>query len=155
MKYFSLRPPRDSMNIYGGGQNMNTFMRAQSPADVAGRVFQGVEDHFDDAGKQLKSYGIGVFYDALYVPADKASIIEDELNRYGVEFYTAEIITEYDTYSAFRTFNLKKPDDTSPMCRMPNDIGKWVLSIEQYYSEEFLDFLGKHFPMENFFRISP
>ena len=81
MKSFSLYEPDDAVQIYTHYPESNDFNLAQSPEVFAGKVIEGEEDHFDDAGNRLKSYGIGLFYNALYVPVDKASIIEDQLTE--------------------------------------------------------------------------
>lgn len=155
MKYFSLREPRGAVQIYAPSTNMRDFVLAQSPETVAGKVIEGEEDHFDDAGNRQKSYGIGMFYDALYVPVDKASIIGNKLTDASVDFYTAEIMTLQGNYTAFRSFNLYDEFDPKPMFRLLHSESPRRLQVDQYFSEEFLDFLGEHFPMENFYRINP
>lgn len=154
MKYFSLKEPRDAVQIYASSANMSDFVLAQSPEVVAGKVIEGEEDHFDDAGNRLKFYGIGMFYDALYVPVDKASIIEDQLTGSGVVFYTAKIMTLQGEYVAFRSFNLFDALNPVPMCRAVHRDDPSLMGADQYFSEEFLDFLGQHFPMQGFPRIS-
>ena len=118
-------------------------------------MIEGEEDHFDEAGTRQKSYGIGKFYDALYVPVDKASIIGNKLTDASVDFYTAEIMTLQGNYTAFRSFNLYDEFDPKPMFRLLHSESPRRLQVDQYFSEEFLDFLGEHFPMENFYRINP
>ena len=61
MKYFSLKEPRDAVWIYAHCPDINHFGLAQSPEVVAGKVYEGEENHFDGAGNQLKSYGVGLF----------------------------------------------------------------------------------------------
>ena len=62
MKYFSLKEPRDAVWIYAHCPDINHFGLAQSPEVVAGKVYEGEESHFDGAGNQLKSYGVGAFF---------------------------------------------------------------------------------------------
>jgi hypothetical protein len=154
VKYFSLREPRDAVQIYAHYSDSNNFNLAQSPEVFAGKVVEGEEDHFDDAGNQLKSYGIGLFYNALYVPVDKASIIEDQLAGSGVDFYTAQIVTAQNEYTAFRSFNLFDESNPVPMCRRVHPTHDDFLYTKQYFSEEFLDFLSEHFDFRDFYRIS-
>lgn len=154
MKYFSLKEPRDAVQIYAHYSGSNDFNLAQSPEVFAGKVIEGEEDHFDDDGNRLKSYGIGLFYNALYVPVDKASIIEDQLAGSGVDFYTAKIMTLQGEYVAFRSFNLFDALNPVPMCRRLHPNHDDFLYIKQYFSEEFLDFLSEHFHIQDFYRIS-
>lgn len=154
MRYFSLSQPNDSIEIYAHNQNINSFNRARTSESVSGKIYYGEEDHFDSNGNLQKFYGIGIFYNALYVPVEKAEIIVDKLTKSKVEFYTSRILTDQGEYIAFRTLNVYKPDDCAPMCRMPYHKDPSRLDVKQYYSEEFLDFLGEHFSMENFSRIN-
>ena len=154
MKYFSLREPRDAVQIYAHYSDSNDFNLAQSPEVFAGKVVEGEEDHFDDAGDQLKSYGIGLFYNALYVPVDKASIIRDKLVESGVEFYTAQVVTAQNEYTAFRSFNLFDESHPKPMCRVLRRDHPHLMEADDYFSEEFLDFLSEHFDVQDFYRIS-
>lgn len=154
MKYFSLKEPRDAVWIYAHCPDINHFGLAQSPEVVAGKVYEGEENHFDGAGNQLKSYGVGLFYGALYVPVDKASIIRDKLVDEGVDFYTAEVKTLQGDYTAFRPFNLFDESNPAPMCRLLRRDRPHLMEADDYFSEEFLDFLGEHFQIQDFYRIS-
>ena len=154
MKYFSLYEPDDAVQIYTHYPESNDFNLAQSPEVVAGKVIEGEENHFDDAGNRLQSYGIGMFYGALYVPADKASIIRDKLVESGVEFYTAQVVTAQNEYTAFRSFNLFDESNPKPMCRVLRRDRPHLMEAQQYFSEEFLDFLSEHFDFRDFYRIS-
>ena len=154
MKYFLLYEPDDAVQIYAHYSDSNDFNLAQSPEVFAGKVVEGEEDHFDDAGDQLKSYGIGLFYNALYVPVDKASIIRDKLVESGVEFYTAQVVTAQNEYTAFRSFNLFDESNPKPMCRVLRRDHPHLMEADDYFSEEFLDFLSEHFDVQDFYRIS-
>ena len=155
MKYFSLKEPRNAMKIYASSADMGDFALGQSPETAAGKVFEGEENHFDDAGNRLQSYGIGMFYGALYVPADKASIIRDKLVESGVEFYTAQVVTAQNEYTAFRSFNLFDESNPKPMCRVLRRDHPHLMEADDYFSEEFLDFLSEHFDFQDFYRINP
>ena len=155
MKYFLLYEPDDAVQIYAHYSDSNDFNLAQSPEVFAGKVVEGEEDHFDDAGDQLKSYGIGLFYNALYVPVDKASIIRDKLVESGVEFYTAQVVTAQNEYTAFRSFNLFDESNPKPMCRVLRRDHPHLMEADDYFSEEFLDFLSEHFDVQDFYRINP
>ena len=105
MKIYTIVAPRDACGMYFQDESNLTYERAVKKANFEGLAREAFEDRVDDDGSALKQYGIGLYYDALYVEAGKEKIIEDELSRTGTDYAVSTVETQLGEYIAFRSFN--------------------------------------------------
>jgi len=118
MKIYTIVVPRDACGMYFQDESNLTYERAVKKANFEGLAREAFEDRVDDDGSALKQYGIGLYYDALYVEAGKEKIIEDELRRTGTDYAVSTVETQLGEYIAFRSFNFCDEIEGASMCRL-------------------------------------
>lgn len=154
MKIYTIVAPRDACGMYFQDESNLTYARAVKRANFEGLTREAFEDRVDDDGNALKQYGIGLYYDALYVEAGKEKIIEDELRRTGTDYAVSTVETQLGEYIAFRSFNFCDEIEGASMCRLRKDVNPAEPKVLECFSEEFIDFLSKNFDFSAFTPIA-
>ena len=154
MKIYTIVAPRDACGMYFQDESNLTYERAVKKANFEGLAREAFEDRVDDDGSALKQYGIGLYYDALYVEAGKEKIIEDELSRTGTDYAVSTVETQLGEYIAFRSFNFCDEIEGASMCRLRKDTNPAEPKVSECFSEEFIDFLSKNFDLSAFTPIA-
>ena len=154
MKIYNIVAPRDACGMYFQDESNLIYARAVTRANFEGLTRDAFEDRVDDDGSALKQYGIGLYYDALYVEAGKEKIIEDELRRTGTDYAVSTVETQLGEYIAFRSFNFCDEIEGASMCRLRKDGNPVEPKVLECFSEEFVDFLSKNFDFSSFTPIA-
>ncbi|MCQ4621501.1 hypothetical protein KBX19_09780 [Corynebacterium sp. CCUG 71335] len=103
---------------YGDAFDYLGFVECQDFNDINGRALEAFEVHYDTDGTYLPQFGLTEDFDALVANKDKAPAIRKALTANGAQVAEFTILTQADTYHAFRAFNLHEDAPDAPIFRL-------------------------------------
>ena len=134
-----------AMFDYGDEFDYLGFVECQDFNEVNGRALEAFEVHYDSDGTYLPQFGLTEDFHALVADKDNALAIREALMTKGARVAEFTILTQAETYHAFRAFNLYEDAPDAPVFRLANSPDDPDLCMDQYYSADFVEWLKATF----------
>ena len=125
--------------------NDYTMCCYQTPEEFAGPDAELMEEIQDVDGTEYDHAPLTVRLGGLLIREELAPKLRDYLNEHGCIIAERRIITPRDTYIVLRVFNLYNDNPDAPLFRLWRSPKNKELSISQYASVEFVDWLQENF----------
>lgn len=123
-----------------------SFYRYQVPGEFAGPDIEALERVRNTEGNEYLRCPLTEDLGGIVAREDDvAPKLRDYLNEHGCIVAERRIITQFDCYVVFRVFNHYNDNPNAPLFRLWRAADLKELSISQYASVEFVDWLKENF----------
>lgn len=117
----------------------------QKPEDFAGPDFEALEMLQDIDGTEFARHPLTESEGGLLILEELAPKLRDYLNEHGCIVAERRVISPHNSYILMRVFNLYNDNPNAPMFRLWRSPTLRELSVSQYASTEFADWLKENF----------